>query len=288
MGIYEVNTLSGTKIEIDADNPQEAIRRICNQQNLCVLTLRSVAKTQANIKVSLLNGKKAHTEYYFLETQKANIITLYHGSPNPILIPEFGKGEDKHDYGRGLYLTPNLELAKEWSVCTGNNEKGYVYRIELPLSAVSVLDFDDLSCVHWIAELMSHRDADKSARYRRLAPIFISKYKYDTSKYDVIKGWRADSSYYSIVKRFVRDEIDLSLIPTLFQLGDLGIQYCIKSQKAFGLLQKEYKPISTVNAKEYFARYNEKDDAARNRINEIVESEQNTMTDVFSKYIKED
>ena len=45
------------------------------------------------------------------------IITLFHGSPYESVTPEYGLGNDKHDYGRGFYLTANVELAKEWAVC---------------------------------------------------------------------------------------------------------------------------------------------------------------------------
>ena len=33
------------------------------------------------------------------------IITLYHGTPDKVVAPNFGGGDDKHDYGRGFYLT---------------------------------------------------------------------------------------------------------------------------------------------------------------------------------------
>lgn len=42
-------------------------------------------------------------------------LILYHGSPNRVIVPKFGFGEDRHDYGRGFYLTEDLELAKEWA-----------------------------------------------------------------------------------------------------------------------------------------------------------------------------
>lgn len=217
-------------------------------------------------------------------------IILYHGSSNPVLIPQFGKGEDRHDYGKGLYLTPNIDLAKEWSVCTGDNEVGYVFKIEIDEDQYKVLNFDSLTTLHWLAELMSHRPADsKSARYRRLAPIFIKKYKYPSvDEYDIIKGWRANASYFSIVKRFVRDEIDVELIPELFGLGDLGTQYCIKSERAFAGLDKEYFPVMEVDADTYYKKYMGKDVAAREMISRIIESEQNTMTNVFSKYVREE
>lgn len=38
---------------------------------------------------------------------------LYHGSPNKVIVPQYGLGEEKHDYGKGFYLTENVELAKE-------------------------------------------------------------------------------------------------------------------------------------------------------------------------------
>ena len=54
-------------------------------------------------------------------------IILYHGTPERYFIPTFGKGEDKHDYGKGFYLTENLELAKEWAVCRPENNNGWVH-----------------------------------------------------------------------------------------------------------------------------------------------------------------
>ena len=41
---------------------------------------------------------------------------LFHGTSNREVIPQFGLGNEKHDYGKGFYLTDNLDLAKEWAV----------------------------------------------------------------------------------------------------------------------------------------------------------------------------
>ena len=73
----------------------------------------------------------------------------------------------------------------------------------------------------WLAELMKHRDAADSKRYRMLAAKFIEKYGVDASDYDVIKGWRANASYFYIAKEFVRDNIDLEILPELLSLGGL-------------------------------------------------------------------
>ena len=211
------------------------------------------------------------------------VITLYHGSPASTLTPTFGKGEERHDYGKGLYLTPDIELAREWAVC--NDTDGFVYRIDLDVDGLNVVDFDEYDPKVWIAELMSHREADSSIRYRRFAPAFIERFKIDTSQCDVIKGRRADASYFLIAKRFVRDELDASLLGEALLLGDLGIQYCVKSAKAFERIHREYAPIGKVDKGVYLAKYNERDSAARKRLYELIESERNTLKDTFSSYL---
>ncbi len=51
-------------------------------------------------------------------------VILFHGSPNKNIMPMYGKGEEKHDYGKGFYLTESSDLAKEWAVCRPNMENG--------------------------------------------------------------------------------------------------------------------------------------------------------------------
>ena len=38
-------------------------------------------------------------------------IILYHGTSDKKVVPQYGLGEEKHDYGKGFYLTENVELA---------------------------------------------------------------------------------------------------------------------------------------------------------------------------------
>ena len=68
-------------------------------------------------------------------------ITLYHGTPDRIVTLKFGGGDDKHDYGRGFYLTENIELAKEWAVCRPNEKNGWVHKYELECDGLKILDF---------------------------------------------------------------------------------------------------------------------------------------------------
>ena len=209
-------------------------------------------------------------------------LILYHGSPNRVIVPKFGYGEDRHDYGRGFYLTENLELAKEWAVCRPDETNGWVHKYELEMDGLNILDFQKYDVLSWLAELMKHRDAADSKRYKMLAQKFIEKYGIDTCGYDVITGWRANASYFYIAKEFVRDNIDIEILEELLSLGGLGIQFCIKSERAFAQLSEVEQDIMSVDYSEFNDRYNERDINARNKMRALVDSDANKVTHVFS------
>ena len=212
-------------------------------------------------------------------------IILYHGTPNKIVTPVFGGGEEKHDYGKGFYLTENIDLAKEWAVCRPQEENGWVHKYELDCDSLKIFDFQEVSIMAWLAELMKHRDAAESKRYKMLAAKFIDKYGIDTSNYDVIKGWRANASYFYIAKEFVRDNIDVEILEELLSLGGLGIQYCIKSKLAYENLREIRDGLLPVVYSEFNQKYNQRDDNARKRMRDLVNSDANKVTNVFSTLI---
>lgn len=207
---------------------------------------------------------------------------LFHGTSNREVIPQFGLGNEKHDYGKGFYLTDNLDLAKEWAVYRPDESNGWVHKYMLNMDGLRVLDFQNENILSWLAELMKHRDAADSKRYRMLAKKFIDKYGIPTEDYDVIKGCRADASYFYIAKAFVRDEVDVDILEELLSLGGLGIQYCIKSQKAFDNLIEIKEDIIPVQFSEYNEKYNERDIAAREKMKRLIDSDRNQVTKVFS------
>lgn len=212
-------------------------------------------------------------------------IILYHGTSDKVVRPVFGGGNDKHDYGRGFYLTENIELAKEWAVCRPNDENGWVHKFELDCSGLKILDFQEYDVLTWLAELMKHRDAADSRRYRMLSAEFIEKYGVDTKGYDVIKGWRANASYFYIAKEFVRDNIDVDILEKLLSLGGLGIQYCIKSEKAYTGLHELSEELFAVDYRKFNDKYNQRDIEARKNMRDLVDSDANKVTNVFSTLI---
>lgn len=209
-------------------------------------------------------------------------LILYHGSPNKTVTPTFGLGNEKHDYGMGFYLTESIELAKEWAVCRPDETNGWVHKFEFDTEGLKILDFQQINVLSWLAELMKHRDASDTKRYRVLVQKFIDKYGLDTTGYDVIKGWRANASYFYIAKEFVKDNIDMDILEELLSLGGLGIQYCIKTERAYAKLKELPDCLMSVDYAEFNEKYNERDNNAREKMRQLVDSDANKVTKVFS------
>ncbi len=214
-------------------------------------------------------------------------IMLYHGSPNKVVVPTFGLGDEKHDYGKGFYLTESMELAKEWAVCRPDEHNGWLHKYELDTEGLKILDFEKIDVLSWLAELMKHRDASDSKRYHILAKKFIDKYGVDTSEFDVIKGWRANASYFFIAKEFVRDNVNLDILEKLLYLGNLGIQYYLKTEKAYSHLKEIPDSVSVVDYDEFNEKYNHRDIEARRNMRNLVNSDENKVEKVFSTLFEE-
>lgn len=212
---------------------------------------------------------------------------LYHGTADEVVKPTFGLGNDRHDYGRGFYLTEDPDLAREWAVCRPTEKNGWVHKFELETDGLRILDFQDFDALVWLAELMKHRDAADSKRYRVLAEKFIARYGIDTSGYDVIKGWRANASYFYIAREFVRDNVDVSILEELLSLGGLGIQYCMKSELAYAKLKEVEGALESVDYEEFNDSYNRRDARARERMRDLIDSDANEVARVFSTLVEE-
>ena len=216
------------------------------------------------------------------------MIRLYHGSQEGVVEPKFGLDSSHHDFGAGFYLTDSPELAGEWSVCRPGCGNGWVHAFDLDTDGLKIFDFRNVSVLSWVAELMKHRDADESAAYRRRAPVFIGKYGVDIADFDVIVGWRADASYFYIVKSFVRDEVDVDALPGLLKLGDFGIQYTIKSERAYRQLHSLPDLRQSVSFDEYHPAYEHRDGEARDAMRRLIADPTfNKLERIFSDVIRE-
>jgi len=210
-------------------------------------------------------------------------MVLYHGSQVENFVPTFGLGKEQHDYGRGFYLTESLDLAREWAVAANPVTNGWVHAYEFDISGLSVLDFATLSPLAWLAELMKHRDGDSGKYYRENAPRFIERYGVDISGYDVVRGWRADASYFFICKSFVRNNIGVDFLKNLLTLGDFGTQYFVQTERAFSALRELVDRKESVCAADYHEKYNQRDALARSKMYDLIENDPRNKLDTTFK-----
>lgn len=218
-----------------------------------------------------LGGKRSEVD---------KLITLYHGSPSEVVVPTYGKGKDRHDYGRGFYLTPDKELAREWAMGSGSAAHGWVHTYQLDCSNLTVLNFEDIKkfrALYWAAELVQHREPDdreeRGIYYDDYKNYLVSNYGMPVDKYDVVTGWRADDSYFQIVLRLLNDELQVPLLEEALRIGQLGIQYCCRSQSAFEALAAIGQPEEVPNY--YRKRYMERDRTGRHAFSELLKSDRN-------------
>lgn len=161
-------------------------------------------------------------------------LTIYHGSPKIIERPTYGLGNPFNDYGLGFYCTESIELAKEWACSTESD--GFANRYELDMTDLSVLSLTggDYHILNWLAVLLENRRFRISGNIAKQARDYIAEnFSVDYKAYDVIKGYRADDSYFSFASSFLNNTISLSQLERAMLLGKLGEQIVLKSQEAF-------------------------------------------------------
>ncbi len=161
-------------------------------------------------------------------------LTVYHGSPVVIEKPQFGVGNPANDYGLGFYCTETLDLAKEWA-CSVETD-GYANKYRLDMSGLSVLNLTggDYHILNWLYVLLENRKFRIGGDIARQAKVYIEdNFAIEYRSYDVIKGYRADDSYFSFATAFLNSTISLAQLERAMMLGKLGEQVVAVSQKAF-------------------------------------------------------
>ena len=199
-------------------------------------------------------------------------LILYHGSPEIVRKPEYGKGKPYNDYGTGFYCTESIDLAREWAC--GENTDGFVNRYEINPAELKILNLSSerYTILHWLALLMKYRSIRVSTPTMKRGIEWLTEhYLPEIERYDAIIGYRADDSYFSFARAFVNNEISLHQLNYAMRLGELGEQFVLKSEKAFSLIQ--FISSEEVPNAIYFPKRKQRDDKARAAYREELERE---------------
>lgn len=189
-------------------------------------------------------------------------LIIYHGSPKIISKPLMGSGNPNNDYGLGFYCTESIELAKEWACSVETN--GFANKYEVDITNLSVLSLTggDYNILNWLYVLLENRKFNIVSDIARQAKEYIfENYAIDYRSYDVIKGYRADDSYFAFAKAFLNNTISLSQLEKAMVLGKLGEQIVLISQKSFDSL--EFKESIPAQKDIYFPKKLARDTKAR-------------------------
>lgn len=221
-----------------------------------------------------------------------NKITIYHGSKNIIENPKYGLGNKHNDFGLGFYCTKNIDLAYEWA-CT-KKYKGFANEYELEIDDLKILDITDekYNVLNWLAILIENRNITLNEEIGLRGKDYLQKnFMPDYKKVDIIIGYRADDSYFSFCKAFLRNVITVEQLERAMLLGDLGKQVVIKSKKSFEKLK--FIGASSADYNKYFARRLKRDDKAKNSYFNLINSQNNAidgkyMIDIIREGWKDD
>ena len=142
-----------------------------------------------------------------------------------------------------------------------------------------------------MAILLKFRTFDLSNEISVQASEYLLKNFYiDVNDYDIVIGYRADDSYFSFARDFVNNTISVRQLSRAMELGNLGKQVVIISNKAYDMLH--FKGFETANKLEYFAKRKVRDEKAREEyLNNTRKSGQLTndifVIDIIRKGLKD-
>ena len=195
---------------------------------------------------------------------------LYHGSPEIIRQPVYGKGKKYNDYGQGFYCTEHLELAKEWSCTEGSDGYANQYIIEMEDLRILNLSSNEYTILHWLSLLVQYRKMRISDPITKRGAEYLKKnFIIDLSGYDVIVGYRANDSYFSFARAFLANTLSVDQLSAAMRLGRLGEQYVLKTPKAFDSLRiLSYEPV---DSRVYYVKRKVRDEEARGAFRKELE-----------------
>lgn len=209
-----------------------------------------------------------------------NTIELLHGTNHIIETPDITIGNPHNDYGKGFYCTRLPEMAKEWA-CKQNAD-GFINRYELNLDGLKVLSLVDgeHTVLNWIALLLKNRTFKLDSEIAIDARDYIIEhFSIDTSEYDIIVGYRADDSYFQYAESFVENGLPLRSLNKALQLGKLGEQTVLVSEKAFK--QIKFIDAEPVDKTVYYPKFIARDSSARESYKKEIKSGRSYRDDIF-------
>ena len=223
--------------------------------------------------------------------KNGNRCILYHGSEFEIRTPVFGGGKIHNDYGSGFYCTKERDLAMEWAV--QETHDGFANRYEFDLTGLKVIDLSakGYTVLHWLSVLLENRIFDLRGDVIEAARDYLkTNFSVPYANADVMIGYRADDNYFSFARAFLNGALSYERLCRTIRLGDLGLQFVLKSREAFGRIR--FLDAEPARRGEYLERRLKREERAREEYVRIVaepfDPKALYMTNILQQEIKSD
>ena len=132
----------------------------------------------------------------------------------------------------------------------------------------------------WLAVLVNNRELGSLNQIASEAKTYLTNYFLpDISKFDAVKGYRADDSYFSFARDFLNNTISLRQLNRAMSLGLLGEQFVLKSRKAFDCLV--FVRSESADGEIYFFKRQNRDYDAREQCFKRERKSANITEDIF-------
>ena len=199
-------------------------------------------------------------------------ITIFHGSEKIIEHPIWGEGRKNNDFGIGFYCTDSLDLAKEWAVSSLRDGFANKYILDTKYLNILNLNSSAYTILNWIAVLVEHRLFSITTPVARRAKSYlVEKFGVNVNAFDIIRGYRADDSYFDYAESFINNAISVEQLAQAMKLGKLGEQIVIKSKYAFTKLK--YKGFEVAEQGKYYVHRKSRNDEANRQYFEMLDKE---------------
>ena len=134
-------------------------------------------------------------------------------------------------------ISPTAKVTFQWLFGSFSSVPFFEKRSD-PLQQSSAISAKTkYNILNWIALLLQYRiPAGLSPNDEQARDYIVNNFSVALTDIDVIIGYRADDSYFSFARDFVKNSITVSQLARAMELGKLGLQVVLHSEKAFNNL----------------------------------------------------
>lgn len=166
---------------------------------------------------------------------------LYHGSEKIVSVPICDHKSNVSDFGEGFYATESEELAGEWAAGTVNG--GFINVYELDTSDLKIIDLcsGDHDLLKWLALVINNRLIPLSSpKEIETKDRLLSEFLPDEIDADVIKGYRADNTLFSLCRAYLNGTITKKYLEKAVRQESPCEQVLLRTETALEKLDFEY------------------------------------------------